>query len=53
MDDELKDGGQYSWEEQYKRSWDTVQEDEEGTLNTALMQLIQMQKRRSELQLED
>lgn len=37
----------YAWEEQYKRSWDIIQEDSSGTLTTTLLKLQQqLQKRR-------
>lgn len=36
-------GGGYAWEEEYKRSWDVLQEDEHGTLNTAI-QVLQRQQ---------
>lgn len=39
-------GAAYTWEAQYKRSWDMLQEDAEGTLNTALLQLMQQQQQR-------
>jgi transcription initiation factor TFIIH subunit 2 len=41
-------GAAYTWEAQYKRSWDMLQEDAEGTLNTALLQLMQQQQRKYE-----
>lgn len=36
----------YSWEEEYKRSWDVLQEDEEGRLSSVVAQLQQQRKRR-------
>ncbi|KAG2173579.1 hypothetical protein INT43_004997 [Umbelopsis isabellina] len=39
-------GGGYSWEEEYKRSWDVLQEDSEGRLSSVVAQLQQQMKRR-------
>jgi transcription initiation factor TFIIH subunit 2 len=36
----------YTWEEQYKRSWDVIQEDAEGSLATAALKLQDQLKRR-------
>ncbi|KAI9029717.1 Ssl1-like-domain-containing protein [Phycomyces nitens] len=36
----------YSWEEEYKRSWDVLQEDSEGRLSSAVAHLQQQRKRR-------
>ena len=41
---ENNDGG-YSWEEEYKRSWDVLQEDEDGSLRHTITS-IQNQKRK-------
>ncbi|CAO3661069.1 unnamed protein product [Rhizopus microsporus] len=38
--------GGYSWEEEYKRSWDVLQEDAEGNLSSVVSQLQQQRKRR-------
>lgn len=43
--DEAATGG-YSWEEEYKRSWDVLQEDAEGNLSSVVSQLQQQRKRR-------
>ena len=40
-----KDQG-YSWEATYKRSWDAVAEDESGSLESAVRQMIEGSKRR-------
>ncbi|PWZ03595.1 Ssl1-domain-containing protein [Testicularia cyperi] len=40
-----KDHG-YSWEATYKRSWDAVAEDEEGSLESAVRSMIEGSKRR-------
>ncbi|KAJ3415115.1 hypothetical protein HDV05_005523 [Chytridiales sp. JEL 0842] len=40
-----KSGKGYLWEESYKRSWDVLEEDEDGSLSTAVAGLL-MQKRR-------
>lgn len=45
QDDDAGKGG-YSWEEEYKRSWDVLQEDEEGRLSSVVAQLQQQRKRR-------
>ncbi|KAI8388121.1 Ssl1-like-domain-containing protein [Radiomyces spectabilis] len=44
-DEETGKGG-YSWEEEYKRSWDVLQEDAEGRLSSVVAQLQQQRKRR-------
>lgn len=36
----------YAWEEEYKRSWDILQEDSEGRLSSVVSQLQQQRKRR-------
>ncbi|KAG5461150.1 MAG: RNA polymerase TFIIH complex subunit Ssl1 [Olpidium bornovanus] len=36
----------YSWEEEYKRSWDVLQEDETGSLGSVVQNLLQQQKRK-------
>ena len=36
----------YAWEEQYKRSWDALQEDEAGSLTTAVLALANQEGRR-------
>ncbi|KAF7728355.1 hypothetical protein EC973_006296 [Apophysomyces ossiformis] len=36
----------YSWEEEYKRSWDVLQEDAEGRLSSVVAHLQQQRKRR-------
>ncbi|KAI9609700.1 hypothetical protein KEM48_002874 [Puccinia striiformis f. sp. tritici PST-130] len=41
-----KDGEGYSWEEEYKRSWDVLREDESGSLESAVNQLIANKRRR-------
>jgi hypothetical protein len=40
-----KSGKGYLWEESYKRSWDVLEEDEDGSLST-VVQGLAMQKRR-------
>ena len=45
QDDDAGNGG-YAWEEEYKRSWDVLQEDEEGRLSSVVAQLQQQRKRR-------
>ncbi|KAJ1653904.1 hypothetical protein IWQ61_006072, partial [Dispira simplex] len=42
-------GGGYAWEEEYKRSWDIIQEDEQGSLASAVSSLQQQRKRRRRL----
>ncbi|KAG1470869.1 hypothetical protein G6F56_002442 [Rhizopus delemar] len=42
---DAKTGG-YGWEEEYKRSWDILQEDAEGNLSSVVSQLQQQRKRR-------
>ncbi|KAI9105872.1 Ssl1-like-domain-containing protein [Phlyctochytrium arcticum] len=39
-------GEGYSWEEEYKRSWDILQEDEQGSLNSVVANIQQQLKRR-------
>ncbi|EJU04067.1 TFIIH basal transcription factor complex subunit SSL1 [Dacryopinax primogenitus] len=41
-----KELGAYAWEASYKRSWDTVQEDEAGSLQAAVQDLVARSKRR-------
>jgi transcription initiation factor TFIIH subunit 2 len=36
----------YVWEAEYKRSWDILQEDEEGSLETIVTSLQQQQRRK-------
>ncbi|KAK9723377.1 hypothetical protein K7432_001986 [Basidiobolus ranarum] len=36
----------YAWEEEYKRSWDVVQEDEQGSLRSVVANLQQQKRRR-------
>ena len=36
----------YSWEAAYQRSWDHVQEDESGNLESAVRQMIDINKRK-------
>ena len=36
----------YAWEASYTRSWDTVQEDETGSLQTAVEELLARGRRR-------
>ncbi|KAG1048199.1 hypothetical protein G6F43_009392 [Rhizopus delemar] len=43
--DDTNTGG-YAWEEEYKRSWDVLQEDAEGNLSSVVSQLQQQRKRR-------
>ncbi|CEP09348.1 hypothetical protein [Parasitella parasitica] len=45
QDDDVGNGG-YAWEEEYKRSWDILQEDSEGRLSSVVSQLQQQRKRR-------
>lgn len=45
QDDDAGNGG-YAWEEEYKRSWDILQEDSEGRLSSVVSQLQQQRKRR-------
>ncbi|KAL7748046.1 hypothetical protein RI367_006592 [Sorochytrium milnesiophthora] len=40
------ESGGYSWEEEYKRSWDVLQEDDNGLLSTAVDRLTTQLKRR-------
>lgn len=50
QDDDAGTGG-YAWEEEYKRSWDILQEDAEGRLSSVVSQLQQQRKRRRYIQL--
>lgn len=34
----------FSWEEQYQRSWDTIQEDETGSIRTSILQTIRRRR---------
>ncbi|KAJ3104619.1 hypothetical protein HDU97_009010 [Phlyctochytrium planicorne] len=50
MDEDVEDfrgksGKGYMWEEEYKRSWDVLQEDEDGSLQGVVNSIV-MQKRR-------
>lgn len=45
QDEDAGTGG-YAWEEEYKRSWDILQEDSEGRLSSVVSQLQQQRKRR-------
>ena len=38
--------GNYSWEEQYKRSWDVIQEDQNGRIATSRIKMNQLLARR-------
>ncbi|KAJ1990120.1 hypothetical protein H4R33_001838 [Dimargaris cristalligena] len=42
-------GGGYAWEEEYKRSWDGIREDEGGSLTSMVANLQQQKKRRRRL----
>ncbi|KAI8323260.1 TFIIH basal transcription factor complex, subunit SSL1 [Martensiomyces pterosporus] len=42
------DGG-YAWEEEYKRSWDVIQEDESGSLQSAVQGIQEQLKRKRRL----
>ncbi|ODV93621.1 hypothetical protein PACTADRAFT_51397 [Pachysolen tannophilus NRRL Y-2460] len=39
-------GGGYSWEDDYQRSWDIVKEDEAGSLETIVSGLVEARKKR-------
>ncbi|CAH1757234.1 13968_t:CDS:2 [Entrophospora sp. SA101] len=39
-------GGGYSWEEEYRRSWDVIQEDEDGSLKRTVESLQNLLKRK-------
>ncbi|KAJ2880984.1 hypothetical protein IWW38_005865, partial [Coemansia aciculifera] len=39
------DGG-YAWEEEYKRSWDVIQEDASGSIQSAVMGLNDQRSRK-------
>ncbi|KAG0149074.1 hypothetical protein CROQUDRAFT_40536 [Cronartium quercuum f. sp. fusiforme G11] len=41
-----KDGQGYAWEEEYKRSWDVVREDDSGSLEGAVNQLMANKRKR-------
>lgn len=38
--DEQTVGNTFSWEKQYQKSWDVIQEDEDGTLSTSIDKLL-------------
>ncbi|GMM30114.1 TFIIH/NER complex subunit [Martiniozyma asiatica (nom. inval.)] len=38
--------GGYAWEDEYRRSWDIVQEDESGSIESIVSGLVESQKRR-------
>ncbi|KAG7699824.1 hypothetical protein KL930_004933 [Ogataea haglerorum] len=38
--------GAYAWEDQYRRSWDIVQEDESGSIESIVSGLVESQKKR-------
>lgn len=38
--------GGYAWEDEYRRSWDIVQEDESGSIESIVTGLVESQKRR-------
>jgi transcription initiation factor TFIIH subunit 2 len=38
--------GAYVWEEQYKRSWDVLQEDEDGLIQNSVSSLANQLKRK-------
>lgn len=38
--------GGYAWEDEYRRSWDIVQEDESGSIETIVSGLVESQKKR-------
>jgi len=40
------EGGGYAWEEQYKRSWDVIQEDASGQISMTAMRMQELLKRR-------
>ncbi|KAJ2237428.1 hypothetical protein GGF40_003900 [Coemansia sp. RSA 1286] len=42
------DGG-YAWEEEYKRSWDVIQEDASGSIQSSIMDINDQRKRRRRL----
>lgn len=44
--DGAMDSGGYAWEEQYKRSWDVIQEDAHGLLSTGTLRMQELLKRR-------
>ncbi|EXX57831.1 Ssl1p [Rhizophagus irregularis DAOM 197198w] len=49
VDDEIQNTAQqtgYSWEEEYKRSWDVLQEDEDGSLKRTVENLQHRMKRK-------
>ncbi|KAJ3364720.1 hypothetical protein GGF31_008931 [Allomyces arbusculus] len=41
-----QENGGYAWEEEYKRSWDVLQEDENGLISTTVTQLSNQLKRK-------
>ena len=48
-DRQIQKGNAYSWEATYQRSWDHVQEDESGNLESAVRQIIDINKRKRSL----
>ncbi|ODV86248.1 hypothetical protein CANARDRAFT_27501 [[Candida] arabinofermentans NRRL YB-2248] len=38
--------GGYAWEDEYRRSWDIVQEDESGSIESIVLGLVESQKKR-------
>jgi hypothetical protein len=42
----LKSGAGYLWEEAYKRSWDVLEEDADGTLSSVIASLNALKRRR-------
>ncbi|KAJ2722528.1 hypothetical protein GGI07_003235 [Coemansia sp. Benny D115] len=46
------DGG-YAWEEEYKRSWDVIQEDASGSIQSSIMSISEQRKRQKRRQLRD
>lgn len=48
-DGQIQKGNAYSWEATYQRSWDHVQEDESGNLESAVRQMIDINKRKRSL----
>lgn len=42
----LQKNAAYSWEAAYQRSWDHVQEDESGNLESAVRQMLEIHKRK-------
>ncbi|KAJ2304266.1 hypothetical protein IWW55_002515 [Coemansia sp. RSA 2706] len=46
------DGG-YAWEEEYKRSWDAIQEDASGSIQSSVLGISDQRKRRRQRQQHD